>query len=623
MSAIAPPRMMLRHTRFIARQTSRRHASTTEAAKDTAAKPKETASNIQSKASQGLSRVTSSAGPALSGAAQGVSNAAGRIGGRTGRLIGFVQCDDKCGPRVQGASGRKKTQKLALGPLPKLVALLAERSISGPWHLRERNLRAVGSYRASGGFFDIFDDATDVVTQSVYRRSWGFDYPSFDNFDLRPFMMIEKAIGSLKIFLERKSPLTVVKHQLCLDVAEGLRHVHSRNIVHGDLKPDNVLVVESANPHVPFIAKLADFGAYIEICLPNSTSMTYSSYTGTRGWKPPEVYEDGTRWSEVRPFVPDSIEDWKDDTSIAQPLATVLRLRVFRLLSHKPKSRPEVSPELLCDDSETYRNWASGKKLLERDPDPSNPALRSWLGFWKSMDSAFLSQLYRENDTLSDQMCLRIIKRLFNCKEAISHDDLITKLYGNEPGILARDKGTNVLMVAISNAHLETVKFLLRPTIDLQILSMNGLSILDYALNNAELLRRRGLERWSTRAPQGEPPRHRGHSKNRDPNSFKELFWAGQILSNETGEKYFAIMDIVELIIERGGKSQSLPGEDSSIARPRQFDAEIVEIEDWGNLYKPGEQPYYDMWKPLYEFDESTFNGKYYLATTLVLPHVH
>lgn len=218
----------------------------------------------------------------------------------------------------------------------------------------------------------------------IQINSWGFDYPSFDNFDLRPFMTIEKAIGSLKIFLERKSPSTAVKHQLCLDVAEGLRHVHSRNIVHGDLKPDNVLIVESANPHVPFIAKLADFGAYIEICLPNSTSMTYSSYTGTRGWKPPEVYEDGTRWSEVvpqqlffkcdcyiygllvfsvflqngqRPFVPDSTEDWKDDTSIVQPLATVLRLRVFRLLSHKPKSRPEVTPELLCDDSETYRNW--------------------------------------------------------------------------------------------------------------------------------------------------------------------------------------------------------------------------------------------------------------------------
>ena len=149
------------------------------------------------------------------------------------------------------------------------------------------------------------------------------------------------------------------------------------------------------------------------------------------------------------------------------------------------------------------------------------------------------------NGTLGDQVCLRIIKRLFNCKEAVSHDDIITKLYGNEPGILARDKGTNVLMVAILDARIETVKFLLRPTIDLQILSLNGLSVLDYALHRAEELRRTGLERWSTHAPQGEPPRHRGHSKNRDPNSFKELFWAGEILSKETGESRCSIVSLV------------------------------------------------------------------------------
>ena len=140
------------------------------------------------------------------------------------------------------------------------------------------------------------------------------------------------------------------------------------------------------------------------------------------------------------------------------------------------------------------------------------------------------------NDTLSDQICMRIIKRLLNCKEAISHNDLITKLYGNEPGILAGNKGTNVLMMAIWNAHLETVKFLLRPTIDVRILSIDGLSILDYALSRAESLRRTCLERWYKHAPRGEPPKNRGHSNNRDPNSFKEIFWAEQILSTETGE---------------------------------------------------------------------------------------
>lgn len=93
MSAAAPSRLMLRQFRLVGRQTTRRHASTTDAAKDAAAKSKETASNVQSKASEGLSRVTSSEGSALSGAAQGVSNAISRIGGRTGRLISFVECE--------------------------------------------------------------------------------------------------------------------------------------------------------------------------------------------------------------------------------------------------------------------------------------------------------------------------------------------------------------------------------------------------------------------------------------------------------------------------------------------------------------------------------------------------
>ena len=93
MTKAAPPRMMLRHARMIARQSPRRHASTTEAAKEAAVKSKATASDATSKASQGLSRVTSSAGPAVSGATHRVTKAIGNIGGRTGRMISFVQCE--------------------------------------------------------------------------------------------------------------------------------------------------------------------------------------------------------------------------------------------------------------------------------------------------------------------------------------------------------------------------------------------------------------------------------------------------------------------------------------------------------------------------------------------------
>ena len=139
------------------------------------------------------------------------------------------------------------------------------------------------------------------------------------------------------------------------------------------------------------------------------------------------------------------------------------------------------------------------------------------------------------NDTLSDTGCMEITKRLINRKD-ISHVILTTKLYGDEAGILARDRGTRALMMAILNAQLETVKYLLQPGVDLQTLSINNLTILDYALHAAELLRRTGLERWSTHAPHGEPPRHRGHIKNRNPDSFKELFWAGEVLNEETGK---------------------------------------------------------------------------------------
>ena len=95
MLTAAQSRMMLRHTRFVVRQTTRRHASTTEAAKDTTVKSKEAVSNATSKTSQGLSSVTSSAGPAVSGAAQRASKAIGNIGGRTGRIISFVQCESE------------------------------------------------------------------------------------------------------------------------------------------------------------------------------------------------------------------------------------------------------------------------------------------------------------------------------------------------------------------------------------------------------------------------------------------------------------------------------------------------------------------------------------------------
>jgi ankyrin repeat protein/serine/threonine protein kinase len=73
------------------------------------------------------------------------------------------------------------------------------------------------------------------------------------------------------------------KHQICKDIAEGLDALHDCRIVHGDLKPANVLMYRQHNRR---IAKLADFGLAMD------EVAEYQSFMGgTPGWMAPEVEE--------------------------------------------------------------------------------------------------------------------------------------------------------------------------------------------------------------------------------------------------------------------------------------------------------------------------------------------
>lgn len=44
------------------------------------------------------------------------------------------------------------------------------------------------------------------------------------------------------------------------DVAEGMRHLHSRGILHGDLKSSNVLLATQSGAPFGQVAKVSDFG---------------------------------------------------------------------------------------------------------------------------------------------------------------------------------------------------------------------------------------------------------------------------------------------------------------------------------------------------------------------------
>ena len=45
-----------------------------------------------------------------------------------------------------------------------------------------------------------------------------------------------------------------------LQMARGLAYIHSKNLVHRDIKPDNVLFVQSTDSNSPVILKISDFG---------------------------------------------------------------------------------------------------------------------------------------------------------------------------------------------------------------------------------------------------------------------------------------------------------------------------------------------------------------------------
>lgn len=127
----------------------------------------------------------------------------------------------------------------------------------------------------------------------VKLTAWGYDYSNQNHMYPLPVLYVEQAFCSLKDLLRIPDGSSscglsmVTRLQICFDVASGLECVRNCNLVHGDLKPDNVLIFKCANGVVPYLAKLADFG--LSIPVEHDVLVSFSRYRGTDCWRPPET----------------------------------------------------------------------------------------------------------------------------------------------------------------------------------------------------------------------------------------------------------------------------------------------------------------------------------------------
>lgn len=108
------------------------------------------------------------------------------------------------------------------------------------------------------------------------------------------FIATEFCAGTLEDYFcgKYKGPRFINDIEILHQVTQGLAHLHSKNVVHRDIKPTNILIFVTQSQKRPKV-KLADFGIsrILKTGREDFTNTSVTNPKGTRGWMGPEVYE--------------------------------------------------------------------------------------------------------------------------------------------------------------------------------------------------------------------------------------------------------------------------------------------------------------------------------------------
>lgn len=99
-------------------------------------------------------------------------------------------------------------------------------------------------------------------------------------------------LGNLLQLMKKQSLELSQKYYLLSSLLEGIRFIHSQNIIHRDIKPQNILIVKRDNNFIP---KITDFGISKKITSTKNTQYSNSLIgAGTIAYSSPEQLADKT-----------------------------------------------------------------------------------------------------------------------------------------------------------------------------------------------------------------------------------------------------------------------------------------------------------------------------------------
>ena len=115
------------------------------------------------------------------------------------------------------------------------------------------------------------------------------------------YVMEYVGLGSLDVVMSQQVFSDGLKMRYGREICLGMRYLHSMNIIHRDLKLENILVMSTSESETSAICKISDFGTARETDISSTISMTQSmtmtSNIGTPLYMAPEILSGQSHYS--------------------------------------------------------------------------------------------------------------------------------------------------------------------------------------------------------------------------------------------------------------------------------------------------------------------------------------